>query len=123
MFSVVVKSKISSAHFLREYKGKCENLHGHNYLIEVKINSGKLNKEGMVVDFALLKALLKEILIKIDHHLINEIDFFKINNPTSENIALYIFLELKKRLEKDLTLEKVRIWETDEQYAEYYEND
>ncbi len=122
MFNVVVKSKFSSAHFLRNYDGKCENLHGHNYVIEVMVSSDKLNNEEMVMDFTILKSFLKEILNKMDHFLINDLDYFKNHNPTSENIACFIYYEIKKKIGNQINLKKVRIWETDEQYAEYYEN-
>ncbi len=123
MFIVTIKEKFSSAHFLREYKGKCENLHGHNYLVEISILSEQLNNDEMVIDFTELKILLKEIINELDHRLINEIEFFKIRNPTSENIAYYIYCEIKKKLDSKLKIGKVRVWETDQQYAEYYELD
>ncbi|MFN3411404.1 MAG: 6-carboxytetrahydropterin synthase QueD [Exilispira sp.] len=125
MFRVVINDNFSSAHFLRNYKGKCENLHGHNYKIEIFVLSENLNNDEMVIDFTELKKIVKDILQDIDHKLINEIDFFKQNNPTSENIAFYLFNEINKRLKegfKNLILEKVRVWETERQYAEYFEN-
>ena len=121
MYNVVVKGRFSSAHFLREYKGKCENMHGHNYLVEIMITSEKLNDEGMVIDFSKLKETLKEVLLKLDHCLLNEIDFFKNINPTSEDICFYIFSQVKEKLSNRYKLHKVRVWETEEQYAEYYE--
>lgn len=125
MFRVVINDNFSSAHFLRNYKGKCENLHGHNYQIEIFVLSENLNNDEMVIDFTELKKITKDILQDIDHKLINEIEFFKQHNPTSENIAFYLFNKINKRLKEDfknLILEKVRVWETERQYAEYFEN-
>lgn len=128
MFRVVVNDEFSSAHFLRNYKGKCENLHGHNYKVEVFIIAEKLNNDEMVIDFTELKKITKEILNQLDHCLINDLEFFKFHNPTSENIALYIYKQIVERLKDDkiikeqrLKIEKVRVWETEKQYAEYFE--
>ncbi|NMC67415.1 MAG: 6-carboxytetrahydropterin synthase QueD [Spirochaetales bacterium] len=126
MYRVVINDKFSSAHFLRNYKGKCENLHGHNYLVEVYVISKVLNDSEMVIDFTELKKITKDILNQIDHFLLNDIDFFKSHNPTSENIAYYIFSKINEKIKDNLNniiLEKVRVWETDQQYAEYFINE
>lgn len=126
MYRVVINDKFSSAHFLRNYKGKCENLHGHNYLVEVYVISKVLNDSEMVIDFTELKKITKDILNQIDHFLLNDIDFFKSHNPTSENIAYYIFSKINEKIKDNLDniiLEKVRVWETDQQYAEYFINE
>ena len=132
MFRVVINDRFSSAHFLRNYKGKCENLHGHNYQVEVFVLAKHLNNDEMVIDFTELKKITKDVLNQIDHCLLNDIEFFKHNNPTSENIALYIYDKILERFEFDektknkfanITLEKVRVWETDQQYAEYFNDE
>ncbi|MCR4421558.1 MAG: 6-carboxytetrahydropterin synthase QueD [Exilispira sp.] len=126
MYRVVINDKFSSAHFLRNYIGKCENLHGHNYLVEVYVISKVLNDSEMVIDFTELKKITKDILNQIDHFLLNDIDFFKSHNPTSENIAYYIFSKINEKIKDNLDniiLEKVRVWETDQQYAEYFINE
>lgn len=127
MFKVVVYGKFSSAHYLRNYNGKCENIHGHNYKVEISVCSKVLDNSEMVVDFTQLKKMLKDLIEKLDHKLLNEIEFFKIHNPTSENIAYYIFSNIKEMIEKkienkNIKLISVKVWETDEQYAEYFEN-
>lgn len=132
MFRVVINDRFSSAHFLRNYKGKCENLHGHNYQVEVFVLAKHLNNDEMVIDFTELKKITKDVLNQIDHCLLNDIEFFKQNNPTSENIALFIYDKILERVEFDektkdkfanITLEKVRVWETDQQYAEYFNDE
>lgn len=109
----------SSAHNLRNYHGNCENLHGHNWKVEAFLESKKLDKDGMLVDFKILKGELKKILSNLDHKYINEIDYFKEVNPTSENIACYIYNELKKVF-GDIMI-KVIVWESENSAAEYYE--
>lgn len=120
MFEIRIESSFSSAHRLRGYKGKCEALHGHNWKVEVFVQSQTLDKIGMVVDFHKLKALLKSILSKLDHKFLNDITYFKKINPTSENIAKYIYDELCSK-DKKLGLAKVTVWESDTSYASYIE--
>ncbi|MFH1752617.1 MAG: 6-carboxytetrahydropterin synthase QueD [Candidatus Omnitrophota bacterium] len=117
MYEVVVKSDFSSAHKLREYKGKCENLHGHNWLVEAAVSSKTLNKNGLLVDFRILKEKLKDILEELDHTNLNELDDFKKKNPTSENIAKYIFDSLK---EEGVSPQRVSVWESDTSCATYF---
>jgi 6-pyruvoyltetrahydropterin/6-carboxytetrahydropterin synthase len=122
MYRVVINDKFSSAHFLRNYKGKCENLHGHNYYVEVFVLSKNLNDSEMVIDFTELKKISKDILQQLDHCLLNDIQFFKEHNPTSENIAFYIYSKIYEKMKdnhNNVILEKVRVWETEQQYAEY----
>ncbi|HOX54017.1 MAG: 6-carboxytetrahydropterin synthase QueD [Candidatus Omnitrophica bacterium] len=120
MFEVRVESNFSSAHRLRGYKGKCEELHGHNWKVEAFIQSENLDKIGMVVDFHHLKNLLKSVLNKLDHKFLNDVDYFKKVNPTSENIAKYIYDQLRSK-DKKLGLTKVTVWESDTSYASYIE--
>ena len=90
MFEVMVLGEFSSAHNLRGYKGKCEDLHGHNWKVELIAQNNALDATGMVVDFRELKAKLNNVLEELDHKYLNDIDYFKKVNPTSENIAKYI---------------------------------
>lgn len=109
----------SSAHNLRNYHGNCENLHGHNWKVEAFLESKELDEDGILVDFKVLKRELKNILSNLDHKYINEIDYFNEVNPTSENIACYIYNELKKVFGGMVA--KVIVWESENSAAEYYE--
>jgi 6-pyruvoyltetrahydropterin/6-carboxytetrahydropterin synthase len=121
MYEIRVKGSFSSAHNLREYKGKCEAIHGHNWKVEVSLISENLNSEGMVMDFNLAKKLLSQVLDKLDHKYINEIEPFNKVNPTSENIAKFIFQEMRKKIGDNLKVKKVTVWETENSSASYYE--
>ncbi len=121
MYELTVESAFSAAHRLREYRGKCENLHGHNWRVEVTIASKQLDKRGMVIDFRKLKEKLGSILDKLDHTYLNELSEFKKINPTSENIASYIYSRLKKLITgKKITVKKVSVWETKDTSATYW---
>lgn len=121
MYEIKVKGSFSSAHNLREYKGKCEAIHGHNWKVEVILESENLNSEGMVLDFKLAKKLLNQVLDKLDHKYINKIEPFNKVNPTSENIAKFIFQEMREKIGDDLKVKKVTVWETENSSASYYE--
>ena len=118
MFEIRIESSFSSAHRLRGYKGKCEALHGHNWKVEVFVQSAGLDKIGIVVDFHVIKRLLGSVLKKLDHIFLNDVAYFKKVNPTSENIAKYIFDQLQAK-DKKLELTKVTVWESDTSYASY----
>jgi 6-pyruvoyltetrahydropterin/6-carboxytetrahydropterin synthase len=120
MYELVIKDNIAAAHFLREYKGKCETLHGHTYHVEAVIASGLLNSLGMVADFTELKKKLHEFLSELDHVCLNELDFFKVNNPTTENLARYIYEQYGKLI-APLKVCRVRVWESDSSSVIYYE--
>jgi len=122
MYKIKIVSNFSAAHFLRGYRGKCENLHGHNWKVEVSICSEKLDSCGMVMDFSELKKITSVILDGLDHKHLNELSYFVDTNPSSENIACHIFGELKEKLKgKDCKLEEVNVWETDTSCASYKE--
>ena len=118
MYEVKVKSKFSSAHYLRGYRGKCEELHGHNWHVEVTCNAGELNNIGMVVDFGELKKWLNEIVQGLDHKHLNELEYFKTVNPTSENIAKYLYDNLTGKI-PGAKINTVTVWETDSSAATY----
>ena len=121
MYKIKVISYFSAAHFLRNYKGKCESLHGHNWKVEVEISKEKLNSSGFIMDFGELKEKLNKVLEKLDHKVLNEIEYFKERNPTSEELAFYTFSQLKKILPQDCKLIKVSIWEKEDSCATYEE--
>jgi 6-pyruvoyltetrahydropterin/6-carboxytetrahydropterin synthase len=120
MFELTVRSEFSSAHFLRDYDGKCRNLHGHTYKVAVTVAGKKLNKIGVLADFVELKKHLKEVLRPLDHACLNDLAYFRKHNTSSENIAKYIFNEYKK-LVRPLKLVKVQVWESDRADVVYYE--
>jgi 6-pyruvoyltetrahydropterin/6-carboxytetrahydropterin synthase len=121
MYEVSVESHFSAAHSLREYGGKCESLHGHNWKVQVRLRSERLNNLGMVVDFQELKGMLKEVLKELDHKLLNDLDYFKETNPTSENIAKYIFDRLNKpQPGLKAEIKGVTVWETENSSATFY---
>jgi 6-pyruvoyltetrahydropterin/6-carboxytetrahydropterin synthase len=125
MFEVSVKSSFSAAHSLRDIGGKCENLHGHNFAVEVSIRSGRLTDHGVVIDFRELKSFLAAILEGLDHRCLNETSPFADRNPSSEHIARYIHDEMKKKIEEKEanTHIKVRVWESDSSCASYWEDE
>lgn len=121
-YEVYVESIFSAAHRLKLYRGKCEQLHGHNWKVAVVVSSQKLNKQGMVLDFMVLKKMLKKILDELDHKFLNKIKFFQQHQPTAENIAYYVYTKFKQYCKKyDNFKIKVIIWETPFQYASYEE--
>ena len=120
MFEISIKETIASAHFLRGYEGKCKNLHGHTWQIEVTIMADRLDAIGMVADFLVLKKQLKEFLVQIDHVCLNDLTFFKDANPTTENIAKYIYQNFGK-IVTPLRIKKVQVWESKVSSVTYYE--
>ena len=123
MYTISVEDKFSSAHQLRGYKGKCENLHGHNWKVILSVAGNVLDECGMLIDFHELKIILKGVLANLDHTNINEFGIFKKINPTTENLAKYIFEEVGKCLiEKNITnakVHKVTVYESEGSSCEY----
>ncbi len=91
MFEVTVEAGFSSGHYLRNYKGKCENPHGHNYRVLVTLEGAELDEAGLLLDFKLLKHLLRPVVDALDHRMINEIEPFTELNPSAENLARYFY--------------------------------
>lgn len=116
MYEIKVRSTFSAAHNLRNYKGKCENLHGHNWRVEAVFAYESLAKDGLAVDFKEAKGLLRTVLKKLDHSHLNKTGIFKKINPTSENIAKSIYDEIKK---KNKNISSVSVWENDTSCATY----
>jgi 6-pyruvoyltetrahydropterin/6-carboxytetrahydropterin synthase len=109
----------ASAHQLREYKGKCENLHGHNWRVLVKVRGRELGASGMLIDFGILKRLLKKLLERLDHKFLNELPPFDTVNPTSENLAKHIFDALDLELPEGVETYEVRVWESEKNAASH----
>jgi len=118
MYRLRIESHFDAAHWLDGYEGKCARLHGHTWKVEVFVIGENLNHIGMLIDFEVLKEKVNEIIGKFDHNFLN--DFKEIGNPTSENLARYIFNNLRG-LPKNVKLEKVRVWESPTSWCEYYE--
>jgi 6-pyruvoyltetrahydropterin/6-carboxytetrahydropterin synthase len=111
---------MASAHFLRGYEGKCKNLHGHTWRIEVAVANDTLNELGMVADFGVLKKELNELIDTMDHAALNEQTYFQSHNPTTENIARYIYRKYAEKV-APLKVCKVQVWESDTSGVTYYE--
>jgi 6-pyruvoyltetrahydropterin/6-carboxytetrahydropterin synthase len=120
MFTLYVKDSFAAAHKLVGYEGKCEELHGHNFVIEALFAGEKLGDDGLLVDFKILKDYLKKILDALDHKYLNEIPFFIERASSAEYIALYIFGEMEKQMKGRVAiLKEIRVWESDKAYAAY----
>ena len=112
--------QFSSAHRLRNYHGKCENLHGHNWRVRLFVTRAQLDETGFVMDFKVLDAVLKNIMELLDHKDLNSLKEFEIVNPTAENIALLIFRLAEKEIsaiDKEVKVSKVCVWESDKSCA------
>jgi 6-pyruvoyltetrahydropterin/6-carboxytetrahydropterin synthase len=122
MFEVAVEQGFASAHALRNYKGRCENTHGHNWRVEVVIEGERLDDTGMLVDFIDVKNLMARIIDPIDHQFLNEIPPFDVVNPSAENIAEYFYQKMREGLTDTpvaVRISAVKVWETDIQSATY----
>jgi 6-pyruvoyltetrahydropterin/6-carboxytetrahydropterin synthase len=114
MFHIFIKSHFSAGHHLRNYPGNCERPHGHNWKVEVTVKTDGLDDLGMGIDFRALKEAVSKVLETLDHHDLNEQAYFKTINPSSENIAVYIFNNLQKDLSTDrYGVHSVTVRETD----------
>jgi len=120
MYELKIIRTFAAAHQLLMSKTKCENLHGHNWKIEVIIKGSKLDQSGMMIDFGILKKYVDEILDSLDHKFLNELPFFKEKSPSSENIARFIAETLSDKIElPDISVSRVTAWESDNACATY----
>lgn len=122
MFELSVQKTFAAGHALREYKGKCENVHGHNYRVEIQVAGERLGRIGLLVDFTEIKRLLNGVIDRIDHQFLNELEPFDKVNPSAENLAKYFYDEIENGLaanEVPVRVTAVRLWETDTQSATY----
>lgn len=122
MYRLMIRTSFAAAHCLKHYQGDCENLHGHNWKVEVAVTANELDKAGLGIDFKILKADTKEFLKTLDHKYLNELSPFLEISPSSENIARYLYDELKRKFTNDnIKVEMVTVWESDFAGASYYE--
>ena len=122
MYDLMIELQFSSAHQLRGYKGKCEKLHGHNWRVQVTVSSDKLDDIGIVIDFHELKDISAEVIASLDHSFLNDVFPFTEINPSSENIARWIYDSINKKLDQDqCDISSVTVWENETASATYYE--
>jgi len=122
LFEVKVISSFAAAHNLKDFRGKCENLHGHNWRVEVVLRGESLESNGILVDFGEVKAATREALEEVDHKYLNELPFFSQNNPSSENVARFLFEKLSTKLNTgNRRLLSVSAWESADACATYME--
>ena len=119
MFEVSVEHTFAAGHALRNYRGKCENVHGHNYRLAVTVKGDRLDSVGLLVDFAELKRVMRDIAGRLDHQFINDIPPFDALNPSAENIARYFYEEISKGIGDAAQVSEVKVWETDTSSATF----
>jgi 6-pyruvoyltetrahydropterin/6-carboxytetrahydropterin synthase len=121
MYELKVFSYFAAAHQLKNYGGKCEHLHGHNWKVEVLVESDKLDDVGLAVDFRELKEVLGDVLSEFDHKNLNDLPMFKEENPSSENIARRLYEKLSAALSDfSVRVGKVCVWESENCCASYF---
>src|SRR5580692_12380566 len=122
MYEVYVDESFAAAHNLRGYKGKCENLHGHNYKVRVTLAGKELDSVGLLYDFVHLKQVIQSVIRSLDHKYLNELKPFDVLNPSAENIARYIFDQTSQQLPpapNGAVVASITVWETDVTAATY----
>ncbi|BBO89963.1 6-carboxytetrahydropterin synthase QueD [Desulfosarcina ovata] len=121
MFELKILSHFSAAHQLTMVAQKCENLHGHNWHVEVCVKGDRLNEAGVLIDFGIIKKYVKEIMQRLDHQFLNELPYFEKDAPSSENLAVYIASSLKEMIDDPgITVSRVTAWESDNASATYF---
>jgi 6-pyruvoyltetrahydropterin/6-carboxytetrahydropterin synthase len=122
MFEVSVDDGFAAAHNLRNYKGKCENLHGHNYKVRVTLSGNALDETGLLYDFVHLKQVIQGVIRSLDHQYLNELKPFDVLNPSAENIAKHIFDEASRQMKRTPNgagISSITVWESDITAATY----
>ena len=123
MYEVKIVTQFAAAHRLENFNGKCESLHGHNWKVEVFLGGKDLNGTGLLMDFGVVKARSKEVLEEIDHKYLNELAAFQDRNPSSENLASYLYERLGAILNRGgVKVSRVNVWESDTSCASYYQD-
>ena len=122
MFELMIETQFASAHQLRGYKGACEKLHGHNWKVQIFVLAERLNEIDIAIDFHEFKKLAEEVIMPLDHGFLNDIFPFTEKNPSSENIAKWIYDSLRKKLNNEnINLSAVTVWESETASATYFE--
>ena len=125
MYEVTVDAGFSSGHYLRNYHGRCENPHGHNYKVRVTLVGKELDHTGLLLDFKQLKQVMRPVIDRIDHQMLNDLEPFTEINPSAENIARYFYDQTSEQLREmtsgRVSVKNCTIWETDTTSAIYYE--
>jgi 6-pyruvoyltetrahydropterin/6-carboxytetrahydropterin synthase len=125
MFEVTVEDSFAAGHYLRNYRGKCENPHGHNYKVRVTLAGEELDNAGLLLDFKDLREVMRPVIDRLDHQMINDLEPFKELNPSAENLAKYFFdeanIRLKKATDGRVRVKDVTVFETDSTTAKYSE--
>ena len=119
MYELAIEGGFAAAHSLRGYEGNCERLHGHNYRVRAMWESDRLNELGLVMDFRDAKRALKDITEQLDHRYLNDLDAFKVDNPSSETLARVIYEGLEARAPEGVSLAGVTVWESEGSSATY----
>ncbi|MFO7644518.1 MAG: 6-carboxytetrahydropterin synthase QueD [Desulfosarcina sp.] len=121
MFELTISGQFAAAHQLAMVAKKCENLHGHNWKVEVCVRGDRLNDAGVVIDFGILKDYLKEVISRLDHKFLNELPYFETVAPSSENLAVCIADMLQEKVRSSgLAVARVTTWESDSACATYF---
>ena len=120
MYRLSIETTISAAHHLKDYQGNCSMMHGHNWKIQVEVNSNKVDNVGMVIDFKDLKDITWQVVGKFDHQVFNNIPPFDKLNPTAEHLSKYFYHEIEKLLPENVKMDRIKLWETDKYSIEYY---
>ncbi len=121
MYELKVVTQFAAAHRLDNFYGKCEALHGHNWKVEIFVTAASLDEAGLVLDFGKIKSRAKEVLDEIDHTFLNELPAFQHQNPSSENLARYLFERLSSALnDQRVTVSRIAVWESDHTSAAYF---
>ena len=125
MFEVTVQAGFSSGHYLRNYEGKCENPHGHNYRVFVTLSGAELDETGLLLDFKMLKQVLRPTVEYLDHNMINDLEPFTTLNPSAENLARFFFertaTEVRSMGAGRVHVKDCTVYETDTSFARYFE--
>ena len=126
MYEITVEAGFSSGHYLRNYYGKCENPHGHNYKVFVTLQGRELDETGLLLDFKLLKQVMRPVIDRLDHQMINDLEPFKMElNPSAENLARYFYEQTSQQMREmtggRVTVKDCTMFETDTSSARYYE--